>query len=255
MPYLCVGDVYDLLDAWAPFSTALSYDNAGLLAGDRDAPAERIMTTLDITGQVVRNASAAGCTLIVSHHPVIFHPLRRLPAGSVPALLIRAGIAAICAHTNLDAAAGGVNDVLCETLALENISRLADPGEPDKPPLARMGTLRFSATADQLAAWVSEKLQAKVRVADGGKPIRRVAVCGGAGGDFIGPALQAGADALITGELRYHDALDAREAGFTVIEAGHFATERGIVPAIAARIRAAFPDAVVREAEETDPIQ
>ena len=116
--------VYDFLDAWAPFSTAMSFDNAGLLAGNGKEEVRRAVLALDITPDVVREAAGCGAQLIISHHPVIFDPLRRLFPGSAPWLLAQNGLAAICAHTNLDLAPGGVNTCLAQRLGLSDIRTL-----------------------------------------------------------------------------------------------------------------------------------
>ena len=114
-----VGEIYRFIDEIAPFHTAMDFDNVGLLVGDEKQAVDRALVALDITPAVVEEASACGAQLIVSHHPVIFTPLRRLTAGSPPFLLAQKGISAICAHTNLDLAAGGVNTCLGEALGMK----------------------------------------------------------------------------------------------------------------------------------------
>ena len=116
--------IYEWLDGWAPFSTAMSFDNAGLLAGSGAEEVRRAVLALDITPAVVREAASSGAQLIISHHPVIFNPLRRLTPDSAPWLLARHGIAAVCAHTNLDLAPGGVNTCLAQRLGLRNVRTL-----------------------------------------------------------------------------------------------------------------------------------
>lgn len=123
---MTVGEVCTYLQGRAPFETAEEYDNVGLLVGSPDMPACRILVTLDITPAAVRAAEEAGADLIVSHHPVIFSPLKRLDTGSIPYRLAGAGIAAICVHTNLDRAAGGVGDLLAVRLELDDIQTAAD---------------------------------------------------------------------------------------------------------------------------------
>jgi GTP cyclohydrolase I len=113
------GDIYAFIDGFAPFQTAMSFDNPGLLVGDDNTEVTTALLSLDITPEVVREAAELGAQLIVSHHPVIFHPLKKLSKGSVPYLLAQHSITAICAHTNLDMAAGGVNDCLAERLGLK----------------------------------------------------------------------------------------------------------------------------------------
>ena len=121
-----VGDIYHWMDEIAPFSTAMDFDNVGLLVGDASQPVERVIVALDITGMVAEEAKEKDAQLVISHHPVIFQPLRRLPAQSVPYKLARFGISAICSHTNLDMAVNGVNAALARKLGLEQVRALRE---------------------------------------------------------------------------------------------------------------------------------
>ena len=215
---MTVQDVYNYLDSRAPFATCEEWDNVGLLIGDAQQTVHHILVTLDVTDGAIDAAVAMGADLIVSHHPVIFSPLTRLTANSVPYRVAANGIAVICAHTNLDRADGGVNDTLAALLGLTDIHP-ADDG------MCRVGTLPQSVTATALAKSVAQTLDAAVRV-NGSGDIRTVAVCGGSGGDFLA-ALAPIADAFVTGEVRHHEWLAARD--ITVIEAGHYATEAPVV--------------------------
>lgn len=118
---MTIGEVYDYIDGIAPFSTALDYDNVGLLVGSGQDPAEKILVALDVTLPVIEEAKRLGAQLIVSHHPVIFQPVRRLSGDSIPYRLAQAGIGALCAHTNLDMAEGGVNHCLGRALGLDGL--------------------------------------------------------------------------------------------------------------------------------------
>ena len=242
-----VQQVLEILEQIAPPELACSWDNVGLLV-DAGRPVTSIMTALDITADVVRDAAESGCELIVSHHPVIFDPLRRVTAEDVPAMLLQNGISAICMHTNLDAAQGGVNDLLARTMGLVGVDPFAG--------LGRVGTLPATTTARGLAEATAEALGVHVKWADGGKPIRRLAVVGGAAGDMWRQAKAEGADALLTGEVSHHEALDAKEAGFSLLAAGHYGTEWPIAAEIACRLQEAFPDVkVVRSEANTDPFE
>ena len=116
-----VGDIYNYIDKFAPFKSCAEWDNVGLLVGDRSKTVKRAAIALDITPHNVMQAAESGCNLIISHHPVIFHPIKSLNSYSAPYLLAKHGISAICAHTNLDAAAGGVNDVLANIIGLRDV--------------------------------------------------------------------------------------------------------------------------------------
>lgn len=235
---MTVGEVYAFLHHRAPFETAEAYDNAGLLVGSAEMPADRILVTLDITPAAVRAAAERDAGLIVSHHPVIFHPLRHLSADSVPFLLASNGIVAICAHTNLDRAAGGVNDLLATALGLSGVQSAPDG-------LCRIGTLPRPMSPEDFAAYVGGCLGTPVRMREGDALVERVAVCGGAGGDFLIPLLQeGGARAAVTGELKHHEWL-ALPSGVTVVEAGHYHTEICMAEGMARWLREAFPSAEV----------
>lgn len=245
-------DIFRFLDTLAPFDTRFSWDNAGLLVGDADAVVEKIGLCLDITPAVVAQAESQGVSLIVSHHPVIFSPIKKVLAGSVVYDLIRHGITAICAHTNLDMAAGGVNDTLANKLGLSDLRPLADDESP--LPLARIGKLDHAYAPRELAEKVKRDLACGgVRFVEGGSPIETVALCGGAGADLLIAAKAAGAHALITGEAKHHELLLAKEMGITLIDGGHFCTEHGVVYTLHEKLTAAFPTCSIVIFDEPEP--
>lgn len=251
-----IHDIYRAIDAFAPFASALPYDNAGLLVGDADIPVTGVALGLDLTRELIEYAYSQGCNLIITHHPVIFKPVHRISAQQPVYLLARYGMNAICAHTNLDAAVGGVNDVLAQAIGLERIEPLADPEFPDHPPIARVGWLAKEQTARELASHVRMILKVDaVGYADAGQPIRRVAVCGGAGGDLIAPALSAGAQALITADLRHHELLDAISSGITVLDGGHFATEQLVMRPLCERLAGLFPQIPMHLLDQQNPLR
>lgn len=234
------------LEQWAPLSSAEEWDNVGLLAGGCEAEVTGIAVSLDITEDALRFAGLHGANLMVSHHPLIFHPLRRLPADGIVYQLAAAGMHAIAVHTNLDKAAGGVNDVLASLLGLCDVRVL--PGG-----LFRIGQLPRRMEADAFASMVAERLGAAVRYARGTHTdIQTVGICGGAGGDGMEAVLNQ-ADVFVTGELRYHEWLQAVASGAAVIEAGHYATEAPVVNAMADRLRQAFPQARISVYEGSCP--
>ena len=238
-------EIYGYLKELAPLELAEDWDNPGLLV-DCGRPVGRILTCLDITGPVVREAQEKGCALVVSHHPVIFRPLKALQEGQVPCLLLKAGISAICMHTNLDAAPGGVNDTLAQRMGLREV-------EPFAEGMGRIGWIN-EMSAHQLAQETARVLHARVQWADGGKPIRRLALITGSGGSMLEDAIRAGADALLTGEASHHAALDALAAGVTLVAAGHYATEFPVAQTLATRLGDRFRDLEVLVSEtDRDP--
>ena len=237
--------IYGYLKELAPLELAEDWDNPGLLV-DCGRPVGRVLTCLDITGPVVREAQEKGCDLVVSHHPVIFRPLKALQEGQVPCLLLKAGISAICMHTNLDAAPGGVNDTLAQWMGLREV-------EPFAEGMGRIGWIE-EMSAHQLAQETAHILHARVQWADGGKPIRRLALITGSGGSMLEDAIRAGADALLTGEASHHAALDALAAGVTLVAAGHYATEFPVAQTLATRLGDRFRDLEVLVSEtDRDP--
>lgn len=242
-----VQEILQELKAFAPPELACSWDNVGLLV-DAGRPVDKVLTALDITAAVVEEAAQAGCQLIVSHHPVIFDPMKRITAEDIPALLLKNGISGICMHTNLDAAPGGVNDTLADLLGIARESRrnFADD-------CGRIGAVAPTTTA-VLARFCAEMMHSGVKYVDSGKPVTCLAEVSGAGGSYLQQAIDEGADCLVTGEAAHHIALLAKQKGVGLVVAGHWGTEQGIADVLAARLHTAFPQLEVRHAAaDTDP--
>lgn len=245
-----VKEFYTFLDGKAPFSLQLSFDNAGFLVGRGGRAVTRVLVALDITEAVATEAVDLGCELIVSHHPVIFHPAKSVtdesPVGRTLLLLAERGIAAICAHTNLDAAAGGVNDVLAQTLGLTGVEQLHQDGVDGQGApygIGRVGELERTWTTAEFAEFVKMRLSANgVRFTDGGRPVRRVAVGGGACADMLHDALAKGCDTFVTSDVKYNGFLDARDLHLNLIDAGHYPTENVICPVLTDWLSEAFPN-------------
>ena len=251
-----VQQVLEILEQIAPPELACSWDNVGLLV-DAGRPVTSIMTALDITADVVRDAAESGWELIVSHHPGSFDPLRRVTAEDVPAMLLQNGISAICMHTNLDAAEGGVNEVLAGIFGMQDWEGFADGcgrvGEVDPitvPELARKAQAVLGGRCNRPRSGPA----VQVKFADTGRTVRRLAVISGAGGSMFEDALAVGADCLLTGEANHHAAIDAVRLGLSLVAAGHYATEFPVCAAIADRLHASFPELEVRvSGENRDP--
>ena len=233
-----VREIYRALDSFAPFSSQMDFDNAGMLVGAPDATVTNVLIALDITSEVVQEAKRIGAELIVSHHPVIFQPMKRLMVDSVPYQLAANGMSAICAHTNLDLANGGVNDCLADTLGVQPAEILW----VDDLPEGIIGELKEEFSPQAFAEWVKTKLQARgVTYTEGARVIRRVAMCGGAGAEVLFAAIASGADAFVTGESKHHLLLAAQDAGITFVTAGHYATEQVVLRPLCKRLQTEFP--------------
>ena len=237
-----VREIYQYLDGLAPFSLQMDFDNAGFLVGRGDRTVDKILVSLDITEEVVSEAVELGCQLIVSHHPVIFFPAKSVtdttPDGRILLSLVEHNIAAICAHTNLDVVSGGVNDALAQRLGLTNIEQLKQDGvDASGRPygIGRVGnTAGVPMYAPAFAAFVKETLGANgVRFVDARRPVRRVAVGGGACSDMMKDAIALGCDTFVTADVKYNGFLDAKALGLNLIDAGHYPTEQVVVPVLA----------------------
>ncbi len=248
---MTVGEVYDYINTYAPFRLQDDFDNSGLLVGSRDTEVYRLAVCLDITNEIVEECERAGAQLIVSHHPVIFHKLARIDENSPVYKLVKSGISAICAHTNVDMVRGGISDLMYNMIGF---------GDPKNAPVlhlvypdknigyGRIAYLDFEISADGLADKAKTAFGSQsVKYVDGGRSIKSVALSSGAGSDEVYNCIKMGIDAIITGDVKHHAFIDARNAGVTVIDAGHYATENIIVGELIRKLSAHFPDADIFE--------
>lgn len=239
-----VKDFYGYLNSIAPFETQEDWDNSGMLVGDMDAEVKKVAVVLDITHEEIKKAKAIGADLIISHHPVIFNPIKSVTSGSVPYELVASSINALCCHTPLDIADGGTNDSLAELLGIE-VTRTENP-------ILRLGTVEPT-TAENLAGKIAKTLNTKVRYADAGRKIEKIAICTGAGCSLIEAAGEI--DAFITGDASHHNFLDCIQAGITLIAAGHYETEIVVVPVLVKKLQAQFPDIEIIDIKQENPIK
>lgn len=236
-----VRDIFSFLEAEAPLELQMDFDNSGFLIGHADSQVRTVLLSLDVTDEVTEEAIQLGAELIVSHHPVIFHPVRSITdtrADSVKLLrLIENRIAVISMHTNLDIAEGGVNDVLIQKLGAET------EGALDADGCGRVGHLREPMTFTDFLARCKQMLQVNgLRYVSAGKPVQHLAVMGGAGAGSIAQAAALGCDTYVTADIKYHDFLNARELGLNLIDADHFCTEDPVISDLLKRLSAAFPE-------------
>ena len=238
-----VRDIYDFIDSIAPFHIQEDFDNAGFLVGRSGRSVKTMLVALDITLEVVAEAGRQGADLIVAHHPIIFHPVKSVTdetvTGQILVELLEQRIAAICAHTNLDAAHGGVNGCLAQALELSEIGQLSQAGVDGQGRAYGIGRVglshRLGLSVAEYAAYVKARLGASsVRFTDGGKPVEKVE-----------NAIAAGCDTFVTADLKYNQFLDARALGLNLLDAGHFPTENVVCAPLAARLSKAFPDSSV----------
>lgn len=243
-----VCDIVRFMESVAPQAKKEHWDNVGLLCGRMEAPVRTILVALDPFEDVAAEAAAVDAELLVTHHPLIFHPLYTLTEdtaiGRTAALLMRHDIAAFCAHTNLDIAPQGVGDCLAKALGLQEISVIepTEVGSSGTWGLLRQGTVPPQALGDFLEH-VKQSLHAPaLRYGAAGNRVHRVAVGGGACADEWKTALDAGCDTFVTADARYNDFWDARDAGLTLIDAGHFYTENPVCSYLQRILQEAFPE-------------
>ena len=247
---ITVADILTFLETLAPKSMKMDWDNVGLLCGSKKAEVTKILVALDPFEGVCQEAAEIGAQLIVTHHPLIFQAPKAITdetsIGRSILLLCANGISAINAHTNLDQAPGGVNDVLAAKLGLENI-QIVNP--KDGIGLMRCGDVAEQ-PLEQFLATVKENLGcAGLRFVDGGKPVRKVAVGGGSCAGGLSEALDAGCDTFVTADIKYNQFWDAHDLGLNLIDAGHFHTENPVVAVLAEKLQAAFPEIEVKISE------
>lgn len=253
-----VADILHYIETIAPPYMMEDWDNGGLLCGRKAKQVRKILVALDPFRNVIQEAIEEAADLIVTHHPLIFG--KSLTAvnedtetGRCLLTLIEHGIAAINAHTNLDMAPGGINDVLAATLGLNNIEIIHPAGATeDGLPygLLRAGTVEEQALDVFLAA-VKQKLHCEgLRYVNGGKMVHKVAVGGGSCSAEMFDALDALCDTFVTADVKYNSFRTAYEHGLNLIDAGHFHTENSTMPVLAEKLRAAFPDVTVKFSEK-----
>ncbi|WLE96709.1 MAG: Nif3-like dinuclear metal center hexameric protein [Candidatus Electrothrix communis] len=263
-----VQNILNILQGIAPLDLAQSWDNVGLLVGSPDGRVTSILLALDPATALIAEAEQCNAELIITHHPAIFHPLKSLrsdrPSEKFLHAAVQTGIHVIGCHTNLDAAYGGVNDVLAQLLNLqETVPLLPDGGECSgkKTGLGRIGVLTEPVSSESFLEQLSAVLSPPWLLEAGSRPeqVSRVAVCGGSCSDISATALAAGADVFITSEVKHDVARWAEEAGFWLIDGGHFATEypamEGLRQLLVERLEASAMAVQVQCARQEPPLR
>jgi dinuclear metal center YbgI/SA1388 family protein len=232
-----VADLVLAMEAIAPPAFAESWDNVGLVVGDRDAPLTRVLVAVDLSPAVFREIERRGCDAAVAYHPPVFQPVRRLLAGDLGYEAARRGLAVYSPHTALDVAEGGTNDVLADVLNVRD-RRPLRARVPGGPGIGRVGEV---APVDARAIVASLKaclrLSHVLAAGDLARTVTRVAVCAGAGGALLDDVVASGAQLYVAGELAHHDALRGARAGLAVACTLHSNTERAAMPSLARRLR------------------
>lgn len=243
-----VKDILNFIETIAPTSMKEDWDHVGLNCGHADRQVKTVLVALDPFRDVCQEAKEIGAELLVTHHALIWEQgfiTDQTEQGRNTLFLIENGIAHINAHTNLDCAPGGVNDILASKLGLGDI-QVVDPQGTDENGrewgLLRCGNVTEQ-SLEQFLGTVKESLGCKgLKYVDSGKPVSKVAVGGGACAGFLKQAAAAGCDTFVTADTRYNQFWDAKAMGINLIDAGHFHTENPVCAVLAQKLQAAFPE-------------
>lgn len=243
-----VGDIIELMDNIAPQGLAETWDNVGLQVGKRRWPVKRLRVALDPLPRVVQEACRDHVDLLITHHPLIFKPLTMIdfdaPIGRMIRMAARKRLSIFAAHTNLDSARDGLNDLLASRIGLKEVKVFLDASPPsnqnvnDDVGLGRIGLMDAAMALADLAAEIKTKLNVD-SVKYAGNPhlsVNKVAVCTGSGSGLMAQFFKSDAQVFITGDLRYHDARDAEANRRGLIDIGHFASEHLIVAHLKAKL-------------------
>jgi len=253
---LTVNNVTEYLFSIAPKEMQTDNDNAGFLVGRGNADASKILVSLDITNEVISEALEIGASLIVSHHPMFFSLKCVTDADVTGQRIVRmlsSNLSAICMHTNLDAARGGVNDELAAAVGLVDAGVEAEPlCESGRIPTGeafsygRVGYLKAPCSMPEYLELLKKSLDTGgLRYHDAGCMVHKVAVIGGSGGEWFDDVVSCGCDTFVTADIKYHTFLHAKELGINLIDGDHFCTENVVTNPLADKLRKAFPDAEV----------
>lgn len=228
-------ELYNSLNNSYSRELSCDWDNDGIMcADDLEREVKRVLIALDVTMDTVKHACENGYDTIVSHHPLVFRSQKALTPLSYTQekliKLVKNGVGVMSFHTRLDAAEGGVNDVLASRLGLVNV--MVDSTEP----IGRIGNLSNYADIDEFAKTVKDLLGSPTVLYSGNKTVKKIYVVGGDGKDLIDNAIANGCDTIVTGRASYNTSIDAIDMGINIVEAGHFYTENPVCQAIKAKI-------------------
>lgn len=243
-----VKNIYDYINSVAPYDSQEDWDNSGHLVGDFRKEVKKVVMALDCTKDVVAFAKDINAELMLTHHPLIFGGIKNVLSDTAVYNLVNHDIAFLCAHTNFDKADCGINSNLANILGLNDVYTICDS-------FVAVGSLDNPMSMDDFAEYVEQKLDtAGLRYTDTDKLIKTVAVGGGACSEFMWDALQK-ADCFVTGDLKYHEMLDAFEKGCAVVSAGHFETENAAFLMFKDNLEQIFTDVKFIVAPRENPIK
>lgn len=242
-----VKNIYDYINSIAPFESQEEWDNAGFLIGDFRREVKKAVLCLDVTKAVAQYAAEIKADLILSHHPVIFNGIKKIAKSSAVYTCIENNIAVVSAHTNFDAAEFGINYNLAQRLKLNDIRHINGS-------FITVGSLDTEMSIDDFAQYVSDALDVSgLRYTDTEKPVKTVAVGGGACEEYTDLAMEY-ADCFVTGDMKYHNMLECAEQGYAVISAGHYETEHDSFIMLMDKLKSIFIDVEFISAQQKNPV-
>ena len=229
-------EIIEILEELAPAGCACQWDNPGLLAGRWEKEVRKVLLTVDTDDAAVAHAENGQCDMIISHHPLIFRPLKQVNDGDFIGKrlvsMLRADISCYAMHTNYDAAPGCMADIAAERIGILNGEPLEPMGELEGIPygIGKIGMLKSGESAGELASRIKKEFGLPFMTVYGKEllgtePVTKVAVCPGSGGSMIPHALAGGAQVLITGDISHHEGIDAAAQGLMILNAGHYGLE------------------------------
>ncbi len=221
---MTVQNIFDFLNSKFPVSTACDFDNVGILVGDKNQEINKVLIALDCTLETVKNAINNNCQLIITHHPVIFNPLKNVLSDSIVYQLISNNISVISMHTNLDVGIGGVNDSLCEIInPIDCVSVITDDGYT----LKKCTVSPIS--ADDLADKLKSSLGGAIKYTASNDKITDILICSGSGGNYLTEAIKNNCQAFITADVKHSQFLEGSHNNIALFDAGHFNTEDVVI--------------------------
>ncbi len=257
-----IKQVLNALEKFAPLPLQESWDNAGLQVGLTEADVSGVLLCLDVTEAVMDEALAEGCNLIVSHHPLLFHGIKQLTDGNmVNRCVIKAvkhDIAVVSMHTNMDNARNGVNWKIAEHMGLRNVRFMACKAVAENVEAGSgvVGELASAMAAADFISMVKERFGVKCAMCNEllERPVRKVAICGGAGDFLLDTAVEEGADAFVTGEMHYHQYFGYGQR-IQICVTGHYESEQFTTEVFRDIIKSECPGVEVKTAHtNTNPI-
>ena len=251
-------ELIEKLEELAPRSLACDWDNPGLLAGRIDKDVKKILLTLDADDAAVERAKEIGADMLLSHHPLIFKPVKHVSdedfIGRRLVSLIQADVSYYAMHTNFDSAPGCMADIVADRLNFGDQKPLELMGELSGTAygIGKTGTLKKPMTGPELAREVKNRFGLPFVTVYGSElyenePVTRAATCPGAGGSEIREALRAGAQVFITGDISHHEGIDAAAPGMMIIDAGHYGLEHVFMDFMEGFLRDKLPEEVAIE--------